>query len=78
MAKKKVDQTDRVLKYINDFGSITRAQAFTDLGIANLTAVISRLRHDFGVNIVTDTIHARNRYNEKCSYAKYRIEEDKQ
>lgn len=73
MAKKKVDQADRVLQYMLVNGSITRAQAFNVLGVANLTAVISELRNKQGVEIITDTVHSRNRYNEKCSYAKYRL-----
>lgn len=76
MSKKKVGQADRVLDYIKTVGSITRAQAFEHLGVANLPAVISELRNKFGVDIITDTVPTVNRYNEKCSYAKYRLSEE--
>lgn len=37
-------QKDMVLDYIRDFGSITPMDAFRDLGITRLAAVVCRLR----------------------------------
>lgn len=37
-------QVERVLQYLQDFGSITRIQAMQDLGIMNIGARISELR----------------------------------
>lgn len=76
MAKKKVDQADRVLEYIKTYGSITRIQAIEHLGVANLPAVICDLRNKQGVNIITETVHSINRYNEKCSFAKYTLDKE--
>ena len=45
------------------------------LGVANLTAVIAVLRNDMGYNIITYNIHGENRYGEKITYARYRLEE---
>ena len=64
-------QQQRVLNYINDFGSITRAEAMSELGIANLPAVIDILRNKQGHDIETLEIKAKNRYGQNITYAKY-------
>ena len=69
-------QSDRVLRYMQTQGSITRAQAMNDIGVANLTAVIDYLRHRVGVPIKTKMVKGKNRYGEKITYAKYSIEEE--
>ena len=69
-------QSDRVLRYMQTQGSITRAQAMNDIGVANLTAVIGYLRHNVGVPIKTNMVEGTNRYGEKITYAKYSIEEE--
>ena len=69
-------QYDRVLRYMQTQGSITRAQAMNDIGVANLTAVIDYLRHRVGVPIKTNIVKGTNRYGEKTTYAKYYIEEE--
>ena len=69
-------QYDRVLRYMQTQGSITRAQAMTDIGVANLTAVIDYLRHRIGVPLKTNFVKSTNRSGEKITYAKYSIEEE--
>lgn len=39
-------QCERILKYLDQHGSITRAEAMSECGIANFTARISDLRRD--------------------------------
>ena len=68
-------QMTRVLQYMRENGSITRIEAMKYLGVANLTAVIAVLRNDMGYNIITYNIHGENRYGEKITYARYRLEE---
>ena len=68
-------QMARVLQYMRENGSITRLEALKYLGVANLTAVIAVLRNDMGYNIITYNIHGENRYGEKITYARYRLEE---
>ena len=68
-------QMTRVLQYMRENGSITRLEAMKYLGVANLTAVIAVLRNDMGYNIITYNIHGENRYGEKITYARYRLEE---
>ena len=69
-------QYDRVLRYMQTQGSITRAQAMNDIGVANLTAVIDYLRHRVGVPIKTNFVKGTNRYGEKITYANSSIEEE--
>jgi hypothetical protein len=64
-------QEERVLNFIRDFGSITRAEAMSELGVANLPAVIDTLRHRKGHDIKTLEIESLNRYGQKITYAKY-------
>ena len=64
-------QSDRVLKYIDDFGSITVAEAITELGVGSLTKCISNIRKS-GTAIETKTVYHKNRYGEQTHHAEYR------
>ena len=75
MSRKVPTQAERVVNYMECFGSITRAEALMDLGIANLPAVIDDLRHKKGYNIITEEIESLNRYGQKITYACYRFGE---
>lgn len=65
-------QKRRVLDYMQEFGSISSLEAFRDLGVTRLSAVIFDLR-DMGYAIDTEREHTVNRYGEKRSYARYRL-----
>lgn len=67
------NQCERILKYLSDFGSITSAEAMTDLGVMRLASRINDLRKE-GYPIVREMEHGKNRYGEKTSYARYRLE----
>lgn len=67
-------QKEMIVKYIQDFGSISTYEAFIDLGIARLASRINDLKND-GININKETIKAKNRYGKKVHYARYRIGE---
>ena len=60
---------ERVLKYMQDFGSITTLQAFIDLGTTRLSAYIYLLRADYQID--DEWISAKNRYGESIKYKKY-------
>ena len=75
MMRKVPTQCERVMEYITRFGSITRAEALMDLGIANLPAVIDDLRHKHDKNIITEEVEALNRYQQKITYARYHLED---
>ena len=68
-----MNQKQRVIDYMNDFGSITSFEAFQDLGITRLSAVIFDLREQ-GYKIRTKDETSRNRYGEKTTYARYSFE----
>lgn len=44
-----MNQCERILKYLDEHGSITRAEAMSECGIANFTARVSDLRRDRAV-----------------------------
>lgn len=64
------NQKQMVLDYIREFGSITPVDAFKDLGITRLAAVVCRLRRE-GHDINKEREHAYNRYGQKVRYARY-------
>lgn len=64
-------QKDRVLKYIDDFGSITVAEALMEIGVGSLTKCISNIRKD-GIPIITKTVFHKNRYGQPTHHAEYR------
>ena len=68
-------QKEMVLGYIRDFGSITPVDAFRDLGITRLAAVVCRLRRE-GHNIHKEREHALNRYGQTVRYARYSFGKD--
>ena len=64
-------QCERILKYLDEYGSITRAEAMNERGIANFTARISDLRRN-GVALDVETVSQKNRYGENVRFARYR------
>lgn len=63
-------QTDKVLNYIEAFGSITTFQAFTDLGISRLSARIWEIR-SMGIGIKKESFKIKNRFGQKVTVYKY-------
>ena len=63
-------QCERVLKYMDDFGSISTMQAFFDLGITRLASRIYDLRQ-MGIPIDKTSISRKNRYGDTIHYAVY-------
>lgn len=63
-------QCQKILQYINDFGSITQLDALKDLGVMRLASRISEMRKN-GINIADEQICVKNRYGEKCYIKKY-------
>lgn len=74
---KKLTHKDRVLQYINDFGSITSLDAIREFGNTRLSASIWLLRHEDNIDIKTRFETNKNRYGENVSYARYYIDEDR-
>ena len=64
-------QCERILKYMEDFGSISSYQAMIDLGVGRLASRIHDLRM-MGIEIESETRTAKNRYGESTHYSVYR------
>lgn len=60
---------ERIIKYIEEFGSITTFQAFTDLGCTRLSEYIRQIREER--QVYDETITTKNRYGEKTWYKKF-------
>ena len=69
----RVTQGMKILKYMQDYGSITPVEAFRDLGVMRLGARIYDLEQE-GVRIVHERENSTNRMGEKVSYSRYRLE----
>ena len=67
-------QKQMVIKYINDFGSISPIEALSDLGIMRLASRVTDLKKD-GVKIVKAMEKSKNRYGKTVRYARYRLGE---
>ncbi len=63
-------QAERILEYMDTFGSITPFQAFADLGITKLSTRISEMRKS-GIGIADEMMYSKNRYGEPTHYKKY-------
>ena len=68
-----MNQKERIIKYINDFGSITSLEAMRDLGITQLGARIDGLQKD-GYTFKKEWERAKNRYGEDVDYKRYSLE----
>ena len=72
MANTRPTQEQRVLKYMETFGSITAIEAIKHLAITRLSARIYNLRNN-GYTIIGTTEKVMNRYGEKCNVKRYRL-----
>lgn len=65
-------QKERILDYIEEFGSISALEAMRDLGIMRLAARISDLCEDgYAIERVTES--SLNRYGERTYYTRYSL-----
>ena len=72
--EQRLTQCMKIVKYMNDFGSITPVQAMKDLGVMRLAARISDLEAE-GWKIEHERETGENRYGEKTTYARYRLKQ---
>lgn len=66
-------QRDYIKQYMIDYGSITPAEAFVDIGCTKLATRISEMIRD-GELIHKERIHSTNRYGKPVSYMRYSLE----
>ena len=65
-----VSQKSMVLDYIEEFGSITPIDAFRDLGITRLSAIVFNLKEEgHDIDKVIET--GKNRFSNRTRYARY-------
>ena len=69
----KPTQNERILKYIDEFGSITQLEALRDLGVMRLASRISDLKR-LGYPIVSSIEPVKNRYGESCHIKRYKLQ----
>lgn len=65
-------QNERVLAYLEQFGSITQLEAYSVIGVMRLASRISDLKRQ-GYRIVSVSEEVKNRYGEKCRVKRYRL-----
>ena len=67
-------QCEMILKYLDDFGSITTYEAFVELGITRLASRINDLIND-GYNFKKTWVYKKNRYGKSIKFLKYELED---
>ena len=65
-------QCERIIRHLEDYGSITSATAMEEYGIMRLASRIADLKQ-MGVPIRKEMVSGKNRYGERTSYAKYSL-----
>lgn len=68
----KATQAERIVQYMEEFGSITQFEALKDLGVMRLASRISDLKKQ-GIPIKSEVISVKNRYNEDCYIKRYSL-----
>lgn len=65
-------QCERILRHMQDYGSITQAEAVTEYGCYRLGARIWDLKAQ-GIPIRSERVTGKNRYDEPVSFSRYSI-----
>lgn len=66
-------QSERIVRHLRDYGSITSMEAMREYGIMRLASRISDLKKA-GMPIRAEMVSGKNRYGETTSYARYYLE----
>lgn len=69
-----MNQQERVLQHLKDYGCITSWQAIMEYGVTRISAKIFELRKQ-GYKIKTEKRKSKNRYGDKVCYGVYILEE---
>ena len=65
-------KTQAVLDWLKTGAGITSIEAFKELGVTRLSAVIFNLRKR-AYDIESETVEVRDRYGEHCKVARYKL-----
>ena len=69
----KMTQCERILRHLEDYGSITSLEAINEYGILRLASRVNDLKLK-GFAIRTEIVKGKNRYGETTNFAKYSLE----
>ncbi|MBR1386274.1 MAG: helix-turn-helix domain-containing protein [Bacilli bacterium] len=69
---KRLTQKDRIIKWLEDYGSITSWDAYRELGITQLGARVFELK-ELGYKFSKETVCTKNRYGYPTHYDIYRL-----
>lgn len=64
-------QNEMVLKYLEENGSITTYECYSQLYITRLSARIFDLKKKYGLEFEEQWVTKKNRYGKTCSFKKY-------
>ena len=67
----KMNKTKAILLHLQENCSITSWEVIKEYGATRLSAIIYNLRHNYGLDIISDEICFVDRYGTPSSYAKY-------
>ncbi len=70
----KLTQCERILRHLQDFGSISSLEAMQEYGIMRLASRINDLKRS-GHKIISITETSKNRYGEATHYSVYMLAE---
>ena len=65
-------QCERIIRHLNDYGSITSLEAVNEYGILRLASRIHDLK-DLGYEIEKTYEKSKNRYGEPTAYVRYSL-----
>lgn len=65
-------QCERIIRHLEDYGSITSATAMEEYGIMRLASRIADLKQ-MGIPIKKEMVSGKNRYGEPTSFARYSL-----
>lgn len=68
-------QNEMVLKYLEENGSITTYECYSQLYITRLSARIFDLKKKYGLEFEEQWVTKKNRYGKTCSFKKYILKE---
>lgn len=71
----KMTQCERILRHLEDYGSIDPMTAIREYGCMRLASRIADLK-DMGYEIVAERTKGTNRYGEQTSYCTYRLKKE--
>lgn len=69
---RKVSQCDKIIDYMQKYGTITQLQAYLDIGCWRLASRICDLKKR-GYLIKTETVYVKNRDGEEVPVARYSL-----